>query len=170
MVVIIFFGGCEIIKRNPDWKSDFTLYSKDIKAVPNSLLVNANLGVAYVNQADFEKDSTIKAADLYKGIILLNKAIELHNACLPAYINRGLAWFRLGQPDSAQVNYDKLYSLIPGYSQLPNLYYNLGVFYFLHQRFPEAKKDWERTLQLNPNYGMARNALEVLAHQTSAPQ
>ena len=75
-----------------------------------------------------------------------------------------MAYFRLGVPDSARVNYDMLYTLIPGYGQLPEMYYNLGVFYFIHERYRDAGSAWEKTLRLNPNYAQARNALEVLAH------
>jgi len=163
--VLCLLGTFLTIMRNPDWKNDFSLFSHDVKIQPNSLLLNANLGVAWINKADTEKDSLTRADDLNRGIVLLNKAIAIYPKCLPAYVNRGLAWFRLGEPDSALTNYDKLYELIPGFNQLPGLYYNLGVYYFLHRRYPEAESAWKRTLQLNPGNDDAKHALMVLGQQ-----
>ena len=154
--------GFETIRRNADWKNNFTLFSHDIKVVPNSLLVNANLGVAYIDVADTVKNPAEKSKLMHIGIRLLDKAISIQNTCIAAYINRGLGSFRLSEPDSAWASYDKVKELYPTYPKLPELYYNLGVLYFKREQYPQAAALWKTTLKLNADYGAARNALNIL--------
>jgi tetratricopeptide (TPR) repeat protein len=162
VTAIVTLSAFKTIGRNKDWKNDFTLYSKDIYTVPNSLLVNANLGVAYIDMADLQKSKQAKDSMMLKGIPLLNKAIMLQNTCIPAYINKGVAYFRMENPDSAKAAYDQVARLYPGYPPLPELLYNTGVMFFKNRRAPEAAACWQTTLKLNPNYQDAQKGLNVL--------
>ena len=168
MLVIILMSGFAVIKRNADWKNNFTLFTSDIKIVPNSLLVNANLGVAYIDIADTAKDTAEKKKLLREGITLLYKALTLQTTCISARINKGLGYFRLEEPDSAKASFDKVLQLYPTYPKLPELYYNLGVLYFKRAQYAQAAGLWKTTLKLNPNYGAAQNALGIL--QQNVPE
>lgn len=161
-LAIVALSGFQTIERNKDWKNDFTLYSKDIRTVPNSLLVNANLGVAYIDMADLLQNKQAKDSMMLRGIPLLNKAIMLQSTCIPAYINKGIAYFRMENPDSAKAAYDQVARLYPNYPALPELIYNTGVMFFKNHRAPEAAACWQTTLKLNPNYKDAQNGLNVL--------
>ncbi|HOZ87272.1 MAG TPA: glycosyltransferase family 39 protein [Bacteroidia bacterium] len=50
-IVIILFG-CKTWERNRDWKNDVTLFLKDVKTTPNSVLVLGNAGARWIDLAD----------------------------------------------------------------------------------------------------------------------
>ncbi len=99
IVSILFFMGYKTIARNADWKNNFTLYKEDVKTVPNSALVNCNLGNSYFNIGyDLIKsksklslnDSLLMNAYCDTAIPFLNRAITIHPSFVNAYINRAL--------------------------------------------------------------------------------
>jgi tetratricopeptide (TPR) repeat protein len=115
-----------------------------------------------VDMAELKQNKRQKDSMLHQGISLLNKAIAIDSTCIPAYINKGIAYFRLANPDSAKASYEPVARLLPGYPPLPELFYNTGVMFFKNHRAPEAEACWKTTLKLNPNYHDARNGLNVL--------
>jgi protein O-mannosyl-transferase len=52
MTLIIFLFGCKTWERNGDWKNDVTLFLKDVKTSPNSVLVLGNAGARWIDLAD----------------------------------------------------------------------------------------------------------------------
>jgi protein O-mannosyl-transferase len=48
--------GARIIARNPDWKDNFTLFTKTLAFAPNSAIARNNLGIYYADHGD-EKDA-----------------------------------------------------------------------------------------------------------------
>jgi hypothetical protein len=49
---IVFLYGCKTWERNRDWKNDVTLFFKDVKNAPNSVLVLGNAGARWIDLAD----------------------------------------------------------------------------------------------------------------------
>ncbi len=162
MVIIIVLCGFKTMERNLQWKNDLTLFNADIKVAPNSVMVNANVAAALIDKADFEKNDSLKKQDLHESIKLINKAISLHPTYVIAYLNKGLAWFKLEMPDSEIVCLDKARSLYPNHPKLPEMYYNTGVTFYLHKQYPQAIYAWQSTLKLKPDYVQASNAINVL--------
>ena len=158
------------IARNRDWKNDFSLFSKDIEVVPNSVLVNGNVAAALIDMADFEKDSVTKAGELKRGVRLLNKATDLHPTYVAAYLNKGIAYFKLGMPDSSKINFDTVAKLYPNHPKLGESYYNLGVAFYMKRRYQDAFAAWQATLKQDPNYTMAKNAIYVLSQEMARAQ
>lgn len=60
LAVIVFLYGCKTWERNWDWKNDVTLFLKDVKTSPHSVLVLGNAGARWVDLAD-TKEITGKA-------------------------------------------------------------------------------------------------------------
>jgi protein O-mannosyl-transferase len=160
-VLIIVVGVYRTMERNPDWKNDLTLMSHDVKVVPNSLLVNTNLGVALLSTVDFEKDEKKKEELLHQGISFLNKSISLDSNNIPSYLNKGLSFFRLKEADSAKSSYDKVIKLMPDYQRLPEMYYNVGVLYYFEKRYQEAINVWQTVLRLQPSYSAAQKNIYI---------
>ncbi len=52
LTLIIFLFGCKTWERNRDWKNDVTLFLKDVKTSPNSVLVLGNAGARWIDLAD----------------------------------------------------------------------------------------------------------------------
>lgn len=238
VLVVGFFFGCKTWERNYDWKNDVTLFLKDVKTMPNSVLVLGNAGARWVDLADTKEvtgiqvpgqdstrfndyngtlritDEEMKAggfkdkreAALYRGIGYLKHAIELHPRYVNGYLNLGLAHFKLRKDFEALYYWKLAERLYPNNPYLRNYYivyyndlknrgaqsfnqgnmaqaaaeynkctildpynpegwYNLGGAYFNQQKYAQAKKCWERALQLNPNYQEVKKVLPMITPQ-----
>jgi len=152
------------IARNEDWKNEFTLYSHDVHVVPNSVPVNGNLAAALVEKADFENSEQAKRDDLYEGIILENKAISLYTGYVAGYLNRSLAYLKLGQPDSVMSNLNMIRSIFPQHPILPEMYYQAGMSYNRTRNYGGAMKAWKTALELNPGDARVIGALRSLGN------
>jgi hypothetical protein len=238
VLIVGFLFGCKTWERNYDWKNDVTLFLKDVKTMPNSVLVLGNAGARWVDLADTKEvtginvpgqdstryndyngtlkitDEEVKAggykdkreAALYKGIGFLKHAIELHPRYVNGYLNLGLAHFKLRKDFEALYYWKLAERLYPNNPYLRNYYivyyndlknrgaqafgqgnmaqaareynkctildpynpegwYNLGGAYFNQQKYMQAKKCWERALQLNPNYQEVKKVLPMITPQ-----
>lgn len=165
MTIIIVLSGYKTIDRNKDWKNDETLFAHDINVVPNSALVNANVAAGMIDNASFEKEESKKQALLYKGIEHLDKALAIHPTYVAAYLNRALAYFKLALPDKEIENLDKVRSMFPNHPKLPEMYFNVGVMYYMNKQYPQAINAWQITVKLKPEFKEAQNALAVMRQQ-----
>ncbi len=52
LTLIVFLYGCKTWERNWDWKNDVTLFLKDVKNAPNSVLILGNAGARWIDLAD----------------------------------------------------------------------------------------------------------------------
>ncbi len=134
MVALILPAGYATIKRNADWKNDGTLFEADLKVVPNSVLVCANVAAAYISRADFQKNDKDKNDYLNRAVALLDHALQIHPDMVASYINRGIAYYKLGDMDKAKANLDSAKRRYPNYPTLPGIYKLVGDDY--------VKKGW----------------------------
>lgn len=51
-ILLIVLCGCKTWERNWDWKNDVTLFLKDVKTSPNSVLILGNAGARWIDLAD----------------------------------------------------------------------------------------------------------------------
>jgi len=120
--VIVLLCGVQTIARNADWKNNSTLYLKDVKNVPNSALANANAGAGCNEIANLPENSDNKKEILNRSIAYLDKAIAIHPKYTLAYMNRGTAYFELGDIERAKQDWDSVKKIYPSYPALPELY------------------------------------------------
>ncbi|PQJ12790.1 hypothetical protein CJD36_003310 [Flavipsychrobacter stenotrophus] len=157
MGVIIVLCGFKTITRNIDWKNDKSLFFQDIKTVPNSVLVNGNVAAAMITMSDLEKNEKIKNELLHKSISLLGKAIEVHPKFVAGFLNRGIAYYKLGQLDSAKMCLDSVRANYPNYPSLKTLYTLLGDYhmkngwnnYGQYGKYPEAIKEFQLGIEID---------------------
>jgi hypothetical protein len=159
MGAVVLLSGFTTIRRNADWKNNLTLSFHDLQWAPNSVLVNTNVGIALMNGSDSEKDPQKKNNDLYRAVSLFSKAIAIYGAYDKAYINRSLAYFRLGLLDSVLSDLKVATNLNPVFPQLPDIYYNLGIAFSINKQYDKADTAWATTLRLNPHYMNAQREL-----------
>ena len=162
MAVVIILCGFATIQRNAEWKNNFTLSSHDLNSAPNSVLINTNVAITLMNNSDMEKDQAEKNKSLRRSVALFSKAIDIYPSYDKAYINRSLAYFRLGMLDSVLADLDMAVGLNPVYPQLPGIYYNLGIAFSVNKQYGKADTAWVAALKLDPGYINARNALDNL--------
>jgi tetratricopeptide (TPR) repeat protein len=170
MVLLAVLCGFKTIERNENWKNDETLFNHDIVEAPNSILVNSNVASSLINKAEVEKDSLKKREDLHMGIQYYNKALELHNTFVSGYMNRFVAYLKLNEPDSAKTNLDLVRMYYPKYPKMEEIYYNLGVCYYMKQEIPKAIAMWQISLKLNPAYGIAQQSINTATQAMQAQQ
>ncbi len=161
LAVIVGLCSFKTIERNADWKNDEILFLHDIENAPNSVLVNANVASSYVNKAEAVTDTAEKYALLRKSLKYYNKAVEVHPTFVSGYMNRGVAYLKLNMPDSAKANYDMAMKLYPNYPKLYEVYYNLGVCYFLTGRPYDAINIWQQVTKMNPQYILAQQSINT---------
>ncbi len=133
--VIVVFAGIKTISRNAAWKNDGTLFAADLNTVPNSVLVCANVAASYITIAD-SKDEKEKKEYLDKAIVLLDHALSIHPDMVASYMNRGIAYYKLGDMDKAKANLDSVKHRYPTYPTLPSIYRLVADYYM--------KEGWAR--------------------------
>ncbi len=165
VVLLTIAYGFKTIDRNQYWKNDETLFGEDIKTTPNSVLVNSNVASSFINMAEAEKDTVKKFQALREGVKYYNKVLEIHPTFVSGFMNRGVAYLKLGIPDSARYNYDMARKLYPNYPKLYEVYYNLGVCYYLSGRIVEAIGIWQEVMKMEPKYVLAQQSINTAQMQ-----
>ncbi len=143
-IPVIGLCSAEIIKRNPEWKSDQTLFLTDIHTVPNSIMVNGNAGARYVDMADRTQDSVQRRIYLDSARFCLIKSIILHknSAYVTSYLNLGICYTKLLMPDSAAYCFQTVLENFPHYPNIDAYYEGLvGAYSTIAHRYA-AKGDF----------------------------
>jgi hypothetical protein len=129
------------VKRNLDWKSNFTLHTRFVQQYPDNVHARAGLGMVYYEpgarqnlakaEDEFDKvvaiDSNFPMIHTYLGNINLNtgdlddalyhygKALEVYPLDKEAHLNRAITLEKLGRPKEAYTDY-LFYMTLPGNS------------------------------------------------------
>jgi len=126
-------------ERNLVWQNPLTLWEDNVKKSPNKARVHGNLGKAYLDKGEYEKAR-----------IEFEKAIKLDSHMLGAYDNLAVIYIdHLKQYGKAR---EYLYEAIRRKNDYPSPYLNLGVINLHLRQLPEAIKNFEKVLELDPNH------------------
>lgn len=156
-IVTILFG-YKTIERNAEWKNDITLFTTDVKTVPNSVLCLGNAGARWIDLSERPENKDSAKAFLERATGYLKYALELHPKYVNGYLNLGLAQMKQGKLDDAFATWKKAQSLYPNnpylQSYFPYLainYMNAGVTLGKEGKLDEATKNLDRAVECNPN-------------------
>jgi protein O-mannosyl-transferase len=121
-IIVTFWCSEKVIARNAQWKNDTTLFMADVNTVPNSVLVNGNIGKAYydISQLPENKGKPKEKELIYKGIYHLEKAVSIHPKYVNGYINLGVAYYALKDLDKAKKYWEITRQLYPNNPYLLN--------------------------------------------------
>ena len=155
--VIVLLMGFKTVTRNKDWTNDKTLFFQDIKVAPNSVLVNGNVAAALVTMSDQEKVDSTRVRLLREAIKVLDKATSIHPKFVAGYLNKGIAYYKLGNMDSAKICLDSVRVNYPNYPSLKTLYPLLGDYYMKKGwndygqfgKYPEAIAEFKKGLAID---------------------
>ena len=164
MILLTGLCGFKTIARNKDWKNNYTLFPADLKVSPNSVSLNAFVAAAFVDRSVQEKDTTARNADLHEAVRLFDKAIANDSDYVIAWVNRGVTYYRLGEPDSSYFNLVKAKALLSNHAQLPELFYNNAVLYMDKRQYAKALNSLKISLQLNPGYTRSKTAMDQIVN------
>lgn len=156
VVVITFLYGCKTWERNFDWKNDVTLFLKDVKTMPHSVLVLGNAGARWVDLADTKEVTGINVPGQdstrfndYNGTLVITdeevKAGGYANK-REAALYKGIAF---------------LTHAIELHPRYVNGYLNLGLANFKLRKDFEALYYWKNAERLYPNNPYLRNYYDV---------
>ena len=81
-------------------------------------------------------------------IVFWNEVIKTNDTIANAYLNRGTAYFTLGEYSLAMKDFNKAIEIFPDYVKAYN---NLGSVYGKLGRYDLALKQYDRSLFINPN-------------------
>lgn len=152
------------VQRNPVWYTSYTLYKADIPHSPNCAKLNFHMGIETIKEGLIEETGQVTdSAWVRKAIDYHTRAIQLYPQYHDAFGSRGLAYFRLGQYDSAYHDYMNALRYRPNDEKVLS---NLGFIYFLRQQIDSAEAVYRKSLQYNPRFIDARRNLgAVMAMQ-----
>lgn len=147
-IAVALLYSVKTVSRNKDWRSNTTLFTKDIETVPNSahmLMYTADYLSNVDTLATLSKEE--QNARLLHAQRNINKALSIYSLFPDAYYLSGRIWYHLGNYQEAYNSYNKAMSLNPG----RELYHsNVGSSLFALGRYQEAAQEFERSQQLNP--------------------
>lgn len=148
-IVVVLFS-FKTYSRNADWKDNYTLYSHDVKIVPNSVKAHYYLGLELVKAvAEAEQNPDAKKKIYEEGIRELERAVEIMPTFSSAYVQMGVAYYRLKNFEKAIENYNKASQLKPSDAITLN---NIGSVYFEWGKYAEASQNFKHALQIDPRF------------------
>ncbi len=141
------------ISRNPDWESNYVLYSTDVKKAPESVKLNYWLGLELeLPMCDAEKDPAKQKQLVDEAVVYLRKALSLRPEFVDAQVTIGHAYAHNGMWDSAEYHDKMAIQLSPNRSDPLN---NLAGVYFHRQQYPQAIEYYKKTIESNPSFAVA---------------
>ncbi|MBI2967922.1 MAG: tetratricopeptide repeat protein [Bacteroidetes bacterium] len=110
------------IKRNPVWKSNFTLYSTDVNHAPNSARTHLYYGIELIGRHEKEKDVRM----IREAIEEIKRSAEICPSFHHAWYNLGIAYQSANAHDSAIAAFNRVLKLQPLHIKS---HYCLGISY-----------------------------------------
>jgi tetratricopeptide (TPR) repeat protein len=163
LIPVCILMGFKTIDRNRAWASDYSLFTTDVRTVPNSALANNNAGTeiynsAYAKYHAIEKpsllDNKLYQSQLKAAIVYFNTTIAIHDRYVVAYMNRGLCYFHSGQKDKAAEDWMKAASLYNGSNnflkQNAKIFLEEGLVYGSKKEYAKALPPMITASKINP--------------------
>ncbi len=182
LAVLFAFYSSLTVRRNRDWKDNFTFYRETLRHNPLSFRAHTGLGLVYrtagrldeaiaeyqtalqikpdypearinLGSAYFQKGMFAEAAAAYTA------ALKLGQHRNEIYINLGNSYAAWGKPAEAIEIYRESLKLNPVQSEA---HFRLGIVYHQQNLFTEAEAEYQKALALRPDYPAALNNLGCL--------
>ncbi len=135
--------------RNSEWSDNYTLYSSDVKKVPDNCKLNYNLSVDLHNIAKEEKDPAKQRKAIDEAIVSLRRALAVYPDFDDAEANLAFSYFFIQQFDSSELHDKRALQINPGNDYAIN---DLAGAYFFRKNYPGALSLYERSISVNPGY------------------
>jgi len=132
------------IVRVQDWRSNETLFTSAIAAVPGNAKVHAVVGDEYMKRRDAES--------LRQALVEYRKALDLYPNYLTTHaglaMNFGSVLVDLGYLPEALEAMRLAADVSPKWGRT---HYNLGLVYAKLKQYREAEEEWKRAVELQPD-------------------
>ncbi|MBP7056304.1 MAG: hypothetical protein KBB52_05585 [Candidatus Omnitrophica bacterium] len=148
-MAFVLFIAAITIKENSFWRNEETLYSRILAKNPDSARIIYNQGKVYE-----EKGELAKALESY------NTAINMSLDSKAQYFNaRGMLHKTLGNKEKAVSDFEAAVNGAPSVALYRN---NLGCIYAEMDRIEDARREWEKTLEIDPQDELASKNLALI--------
>lgn len=147
--VILLLFSIKTIARNPDWKNDYSLFSKDSQTSSRSSRIHflyANHLIQSVKQNLVGEEK--KAGYLKTAEIEMNEALKLYPKNFEAIFGLGELYTTTKEYDKALSCYKNAIQYIPGDSKAQN---NLGNTYFRMGNYQQAFEVLNNSIRMHPD-------------------
>jgi tetratricopeptide (TPR) repeat protein len=189
LIVLCVFYAAVIVRRNPEWKDDITLFTRTAEQSPHSATIQMNLGyiwflhgrndlaIDYYNRSlalDANRalthnnlgNSLVAVGKHDEAISHLRRALELKPDYWSAALNLGLAFAAKQEWNAAIESYNAALKLKPDF---PEAWTALGLGLWNTRRPQEAIEAYRKAIAANPDYLEARINLAAALSETGAP-
>ena len=146
VLVVAALYSIGVVKRNPVWKSNLTIWQDTAEKSPGSAMARYNLGNAF-----YRHNRTDDAIGEF------TEAVRLSPGYASARNNLGLAYLKKGLLPDAIEELSKAVRLSP---VRPNYHANLGNAYLASGRTIEAIEEYDRALDIRPDSPHTLDALQ----------
>ncbi|MBI5914649.1 MAG: tetratricopeptide repeat protein [Bacteroidetes bacterium] len=159
--IVLLALNVKTFTRNFAWKDNFTLFTTDIKTVPNSAKLRNATGGELVAQSLKPANAARKTEMLNEAVGHLMEAIKIHPGYKNPFLILGNAYNYLQQYEASVQAYQQALQLDPDYAEARN---NLGITYRDAGRyFGEQKGDVNKAMEyLTKAYELRPDEYETL--------
>ena len=135
--------------RNADWKDNYTLLSKDVKANPGSARIRYAYGSALLFEKAIEEKNTEKKNQyLQQAVEQLKEGVSIIREYNDAWFHLGLAYKELGNAPEAVKAFEESRSL-KGFDEAAR-FSNAGVAYGMAAQYDKAIADLRKAIEMEP--------------------
>jgi Tfp pilus assembly protein PilF len=186
LVLVLAALGTRTVVRNRDWKTNFTLFSAALRAVPGSARAHSNMGTQYMDQGKTElaRQEFQMALGIYpdlpdaleflglieareghnsEGLALLQHALAVTRRESLRYVDRAVnlaaMLVKMGRDDQALKLLNEAIQESPGYARA---WSNRAVIQYRRGEASLAASDAQTALSLDPYNSQARSLLTAL--------
>jgi protein O-mannosyl-transferase len=153
--VIVAALGIRTLVRNPNWKDNFTLFFKDLSAVPGSARAHKNLGDEYLHRGQAEE-----AVKQYQ------TAVRIYTNFPEAIENYGLAEARLGnKPEARRLLEDALSQTSKTSPYYDVVKVNLARYLMVLGEADEASKLLNEAIANSPSYALGWSSRAAIRYE-----
>lgn len=99
-----------------------------------------------------------RAGALDAAIADFNAALDIDDDLAEAFLNRGNSYFLMSRFDDALADYHRALEL--DVSKPWAAWYNIGLVYAAKKQPDKAREAYEKALEINPNFMLARDKVE----------
>lgn len=149
------------IDRNKDWENNFTLFTADVKSVPNSARAHFAVASSYREAGEREMNPDKRKQFLSFSVDENLKSLKIYPLFEKAYYNLGVSYYNLGDKDNALKAYRGALNLLPDYKDALN---NSGVIFFEKGIHDSAMVYFEKVIKIDPNSGGGYGNLGACYH------
>ena len=163
VAVVTFVFAIISFQRNPAWESDRTLFSTDVKTMPESLRLNL-LYAGKLIEDNTKSQPVPMNPELVEAKKHLDQANAINSSLSRIAVTYGNLYKTTGAFEQANQYYDEVLKQEP---DNPNVLFSKGVIAQMQNDLATAERYYKQSLEIFPNYPVALSNLGIVYGSTN---